>query len=76
MVARRKKYEVAVFNRTVRETLYQGERNRTGYSDDWSQTHYIEVSAVSDVEARRALLRRYPAEKGFIVEGVVCLEPD
>lgn len=76
MLARKKKYEVAVHNRMVRETLYRGDRNRTGYSDDWSQTHYIEVSAATDAEARRALLRRYPADKGFVVEGVVCLEPD
>jgi hypothetical protein len=76
MVARKKKYEVAVYNRMVRETLYQGERNRTGYSDDWAQTHFVEVSATSDDDARRMLLRRYPAEKGFVVEGVICLEPD
>jgi hypothetical protein len=76
MVARRKKYEVAIHNRTVRDTLYQGERNRTGYADDWAQTHYVEVSATSEDDARRALLRRYPPDRGFVVEAVVCIEPD
>lgn len=76
MLARKMRYEVAVYNRTVRETLYQGERNRTGYSDDWSQTRYIEVRAATDADARRAILRRYPADKGFVIEGVVCLDPD
>lgn len=76
MVARRKKYEVAVYNSTVRQTVYNGDRNRTGYSDDWSETHYIEVAAISPAEARRALLRRYPADKGFVIEGVICLDPD
>ena len=76
MMARRRKYEVAIYNHTVRATVYQGDQNRTGYSDDWSETQYIEVSATSDDDARRAMLRRYPAEKGFVIEGVACLDPD
>lgn len=70
------RYEVAVHNRKIRHSLYVGEKNRTGFTDDWAQTHYIEVQATSPDEARKSVLRRYPEDKGFVIEGVSCTDPN
>ena len=34
-----RKYEVGIYNETVKTALREGEKNRTGLSDDWGDMH-------------------------------------
>lgn len=62
-----KRFEVAIFNQEVKKSVREAEKNRTGLSDDWADTRYIEVKADSPDNAKAKILARYPAERGFVV---------
>jgi len=61
------RFEVAIYNEEVKKSVREAERNRTGLSDDWADTRYIEVSAETEDSARRKVLSRYPEHRGFVV---------
>ncbi len=61
-------YEVAIYNDLVKQAVVSGEK--TAYSDDWAETHYIEISARDESDARRKILAKYPKERGFIIQGI------
>lgn len=67
------RFEVAIYNEQVKKSVREAERNRTGLSDDWADTRYIEVRAESADAARRKVLARYPEHKGFVVVEVRLL---
>lgn len=62
-------FEVALYNADVRRLVYDGEHHRE-YSDDWSNTHFIEVRALNEMDARRKIEQRYPRDRGFVIEAV------
>ncbi|NVK17922.1 MAG: hypothetical protein HWE30_04440 [Methylocystaceae bacterium] len=62
-------YEVAIYNELVKQAVKNGEHSQ--YSDDWADTHYIEVSARDESDARRKILTKYPKEKGFMITGIM-----
>ena len=63
------KYEVAIFNKDVRQQVKIGEKHKD-FTDDWADMHYIVVTAVSEQDARAKISARYPATKGFVIEQV------
>ncbi len=65
-----RKFEVALYNEEVRRLVSAGERHRH-LEDSWGDTHYIEVTAADEQDARAKVARRYPREAGYVVEQVV-----
>lgn len=63
------RFEAAVYNAEVRRKVYDGEHHRD-LSDDWSSVHFIEVRAMTSLEARRKIEQRFPRDRGFVVEAV------
>ena len=62
-------FEVAIYNRDVLECLNEG-RNHKFLSNDWAETHYIEVEADNENAARAKVQTKYPETQGFVVTGV------
>ncbi len=65
-------FEVGVFNKEVREALAEGGRHRN-LSDDWADMHYVTIKADDEASARQAARRKYPAERGYVVDSVFPL---
>ncbi len=65
-----KTYEIAIYNQEVRKLVADGRRHRN-LADAWADTHYIEIKANSQEEARAKLASRYPAENGYVIEEVL-----
>ena len=65
-------FEVAIYNQDVRDRVRNGERHRD-LADDWSEVHYIDVTADDETHARQIIERRYPRRRGFVVEAVVSV---
>ena len=61
------RFEVAIYNEAVKKSVREAEPNRTGLSDDWADTRYIEINAETEEAARRKVLARYPEHRGFVV---------
>ena len=61
------RYEVSIYNEEVKKSVREGDPNRTGLSDDWADTRYLEVRAESPDIAKRKILARYPERRGFVV---------
>ena len=64
-----KKFEVAIHNKEVRHLVRSGEKQKT-LSDDWGDTHFIEVAAQDEKDARQKMERRYPASLGYVIEAL------
>ncbi len=62
-------FEIAVYNRVVREKIKVGERHRE-LKDDWADIHYVEIEAGDVAAARRKAESKYPADRGFVIEDV------
>ncbi|MBI4967582.1 MAG: hypothetical protein IT565_10395 [Rhodospirillales bacterium] len=71
----RQRFEIAIYNSEVRHLVAQGEHHRQ-LPDSWSETHYVEVEANSAEDACARLQVKYPAEKGYVVEGVTPVRAD
>lgn len=67
------KFEIIVYNREVRMALDKMQPNETGLEDKWADNNYIVIDAKSADEVRREVKRRYPEERGFVVN---WSEPD
>lgn len=66
----RKSFEVAVYNQEVRRLVAEGARHRN-LTDDWADTHYIEIEATDSTAAPKKIESRYPEHQGFVIEQVV-----
>ena len=64
-------FEIAVYNRTVREKIEVGERHRE-LKDDWADIHYVEIEADDIVAARRKAEGKFPRDRGFVIEAVTA----
>lgn len=62
-------FEVAIYNQAVLDCVNEGEHHKH-LSDDWSDTHYVEVEAGSEAEARRKITPKYPEAQGFVITSV------
>ncbi len=62
-------FEVGVFNKEVREAVAGGDRHRD-LSDDWADIHYVIITAADEDTARRTAQRRYPAQRGYIIDSI------
>jgi len=65
-LSQRKTYEVGIYNEEVRQAEKDGTRHRD-ISMDWAETHYIEVQAGSEQEARIKVNARYPEARGYVI---------
>jgi hypothetical protein len=68
-VADTKKFEVALYNSEVRQLVREGERHKN-LKDDWADTHYVEIEAVDEKDARAKIESRYPKERGFVINNI------
>lgn len=62
-------FEVIMYNEEVRKCLKGGDRHKQ-LSDDWGDSHYIEIKAENEDSALAKIEIRYPASDGFVVEGI------
>ncbi|MBF0355893.1 MAG: hypothetical protein HQL43_11720 [Alphaproteobacteria bacterium] len=62
-------FEIAVYNAEVRRLVYEGEHHRQ-YPDSWADTHYIEIEAEDETGAAAKIERKYPSDRGFVIEKV------
>ena len=69
------KYEVALFNKDVREVVKLGDSHEL-YEDSWSDTHYVDVTAPNEAVAREKIEKQYPASRGFVIEQITEELPD
>lgn len=69
-MARIRKFEVALYNETVRELVEAGEHHKH-YSDQWADTYEEEVTA-EDLPPRRCsrFIHVYPPDRGFIIVNI------
>jgi hypothetical protein len=65
-----KKYEVAIHNAEVRKLNKEGEKHKI-LTDDWADTHYIEIEALNETEVRAKVEERYPKSKGFVITHII-----
>ncbi len=65
-----KRFEIGIYNKTVRDLLKVGERHKN-LADSWADQHYIEISAEDETDARARAERRYPAREGYVIESVM-----
>lgn len=65
-----KSFEVAIYNREVRQAIAEGGRHRD-LSDAWADIHYIEIKARSEADARAQVASRYPASRGYVIDDVI-----
>jgi hypothetical protein len=62
-------FEIGVYNKEVRDLIQQGDRHRQ-LSDDWADVHYVEVTASDETDARSKIARKYPPNRGYVVESI------
>ncbi|WP_428246408.1 hypothetical protein [Ferrovibrio sp.] len=64
-----KVFNVAVFNQEVRRAHMMGQKHRN-LDDKWAEINHEEVSAANEDAVRKKMLRKYPPERGFVIESV------
>ncbi|MEL3892861.1 hypothetical protein V6B08_21490 [Ferrovibrio sp. MS7] len=64
-----KTFSVAVFNQEVRRAHMMGQKHRN-LDDKWAEINYEDVSAANEDAVRKKMLRKYPPERGFVIESV------
>ena len=65
-------FEVAIYNKEVRELVAMGQHHRN-LSDDWADIHYIEVRAANEAEARSKIFAKYPEIDGYLIDTVISM---
>ncbi|MBL4721734.1 MAG: hypothetical protein JKY20_11465 [Alphaproteobacteria bacterium] len=68
----RKKYEVGLYNKEVRDALADGVSHKH-LDDEWADIHWIEVMAPDEQTARERIQRRYNERTGYVIVGVQAL---
>lgn len=62
------KFEIIVYNQFVRKALDRMQPNDTGLEDKWAENNYLFIEARTREDAKREADRRYPKDRGFVVE--------
>lgn len=65
-------YEVVLYNEAVRARVREGLHHRQ-LSDDWGDSHYVEVKADDEASALAKVEQRYPRDHGYVVEGITLM---
>lgn len=63
------KFEAAIYNAKVREAVKLGDHHKE-FEDDWADTHYINIQAEDEGEARTRAAAKYPESRGFVIVDV------
>lgn len=64
-----KTYSVGIYNSEVRRAHMMGEKHRQ-LDDKWGEINYLELKASSEDEVRRTFMRKFPPERGFVIDSV------
>ena len=64
-----KTFSIGIFNSEVRRAHMMGEKHRQ-LDDKWGDINYVELNGTSDDEVRRVIMRKFPPERGFVIESV------
>jgi hypothetical protein len=66
----RRSYQVGIYNKEVRASVKDNE-SHNHYNELWATTRYQEIFADSEAEARSIARKKFPPEKGFVIDIVV-----
>ena len=61
-------YEVAVYNKAVRDAMKEGERHPF-LKDEWADIHWIEAG-LTPAAARQKVEVRFPSARGFVITDI------
>ncbi len=87
-MAQIRKFEVALYNETVRELVEAGEHHKhysdqwantehhKHYSDQWANTYEEEVTANDLPSALLKIHTRYPPDRGFVIVNIREVKED
>ena len=64
-----KTFSIGIYNSEVRRAHMMGEKHRQ-LDDKWGEINYLELNATSEDEVRRTIMRKFPPERGFVIESV------
>jgi hypothetical protein len=64
-----KTFSIGIYNSEVRRAHMMGEKHRQ-LDDKWGEINYVELAASSEDEVRRTIMRKFPPERGFVIESV------
>lgn len=62
-------FSVGIYNSEVRRAHMMGEKHRQ-LDDKWGEINYLELKAAGEDEVRRVFMRKFPPERGFVIESV------
>lgn len=62
-------YEVAVYNKNVRD-MVASKRRHAAYDERWAKPQVRNVVARDESEARELISERFPPKDGFVIDGV------
>ena len=62
-------FKVALYNKEVR-ALVKDNQSHDFFDDQWADTHFHEIHAKDEDDARRRVGERYPSVDGFVIEQV------
>jgi hypothetical protein len=62
-------YQVGVYNRFIRDKVRAGEEVEPEQAA-WEDTHYFDVEAKNEAEARKKISLEYKEAKGFVIDCV------
>lgn len=62
-------YLVGVYNRFIRDKVCAGEEVDPEQAA-WEDTHYFDIEAKSEEQARKKIRLEYPKSKGFVIDCV------
>ena len=65
-------FEVVLYNEAVRECVREGLHHRQ-LSDDWGDSHYVEIKAEDEIRALAKVELHYPRDLGYVVEGITLM---
>lgn len=61
-----KKYEVTIYNKDVRDHV-RDEKRHPHFDAGWADQRFLQIEARDADDARKAILRRHPERKGFVI---------
>lgn len=64
-----KTFSIGIYNSEVRRAHMMGEKHRQ-LDDKWGEINYVELAGSSEDEVRRTMMRKFPPERGFVIESV------
>lgn len=66
-------FEVALYNKDVR-SLVKDNQSHAFFDDQWADTHFHDVIAKDENEARQLIAERFPEADGFVIENIVLAD--